>query len=91
MKQNNNHFWIEKLNGKYYGTHITNGHNEIVIWQVNPVGLPSHRELAEYEHPSDFEMHDLHYEDKGDYNLAVYLKDCLNNYFNQIKDEANQI
>lgn len=67
---------IEPLDGKYYGTRIRFREGSIEIWMVNPVGGASVRERGSGWEPGDGMDH-VEYE--GDYRLAVFLRDCLNN------------
>lgn len=75
-------FYIEELEGKYYGTILKNTMGgSLEIWGLNRLNQPSHRELAKWDTPEEFEVYDSHYEDVGDYDLARVIRDALNNHF----------
>lgn len=94
MKQFNPLPWqIDPLNGKYYGTTISDSNGEIVckIWNHkydDPDGnYPSDRQIKEwepFESPKDREeviremRCDTHYESTGDYAAALLILSAVN-------------
>lgn len=91
---NSNPKWsLEPLNGKYYGTLIKGPGIALEIWGHRTDGKPSEREKAtwgEYDpegslYGSEREwygenMSDSHYETEGEYKLASFIVDKLNEH-----------
>lgn len=81
---------IEPLKDKYYGTYITSdlGLGSIKIWGVNTLSKPSIRELKRIGSDPDWDVNnsqdiseymcDGHYEDAGDYEIALKICEMLN-------------
>lgn len=75
---------IEPLHGKYYGTVISVGGQQLISVWGNRVGKPSTRELN-YSHVSPEDKNEImelmcdgHYEDEGDYIIALKIVTLLN-------------
>jgi hypothetical protein len=67
-------WFIEPLDGKYYGTRVTNGDNVIVVW-TGYIGKVSQRELDEgWTEEYGFD----HVESDKDYNIACVICEALN-------------
>lgn len=65
---------IQPLNGKYYGTLVSDGIKALVVW-TGYTGKVSEREIAEGwtdEHGFD------HVESDRDYKIACIIRDALN-------------
>ena len=68
------HWYIEPLKGKYYGTRVTNGKQLIVVW-TGYTGKVSVRELAEgWTEDYGFD----HVESDIDFKIACVIRDALN-------------
>jgi len=66
---------IKPLQGKYYGTIVTDGHKEIKVWTIAYTGKVSEREIeAGWEEDYGFD----HVESDVDYKIACIICDALN-------------
>ena len=79
---------ILPLQGKYYGTKIKIAHEgnlsgEITIWGAAPKRYkPSVREIAlSPDVPVEELMCDCHYEEQGDYEIALVIEKALKEHF----------
>lgn len=67
-------WYIEPLNGKYYGTKVTNGQQFIEVW-TGYTGTVSEREIADgWTEEYGFN----HVESDRDYKIACIICDALN-------------
>jgi hypothetical protein len=67
-------WYIKPLNGKYYGTEITDGDNVIEVW-TGYTGKVSEREIEEgWTDDYGFD----HVESDRDYRFACIIRDALN-------------
>ena len=70
-------WYIKPLNGKYYGTEITDGDNVIEVW-TGYTGKVSEREIEEgWTDDYGFD----HVESDRDYKIACVICDALNKEF----------